>query len=100
MKAVSVLSVLGVTGLLAGCTGQDGVSSALPSSETHCSDQALDSFLGNKASTETGAALLKASGARSLRWVPPRSAVTMDLRPDRLTVAYNDSMTIVSARCG
>jgi len=26
--------------------------------------------------------------------------MTMDLRPDRLTVAYDDAMVVSSARCG
>ncbi|MBU1462386.1 MAG: peptidase inhibitor I78, partial [Alphaproteobacteria bacterium] len=27
-------------------------------------------------------------------------AMTMDFRPDRLTVSYDEAMTITSARCG
>jgi hypothetical protein len=34
-----------------------------------------------------------------LRWVPPRTAVTMDYRPDRLTVSYDDAMVITKVSC-
>jgi hypothetical protein len=44
--------------------------------------------------------MMTVSGAKALRWGPPRSAMTMDFRSDRLTVAYDDAMTVTSARCG
>ena len=37
---------------------------------------------------------------RTLRWGGPGMAMTMDFRPDRLTVSYDEAMTITSARCG
>ena len=63
-------------------------------------DVAVERFIGQKASAETGAALLAASGARTLRWGGPGMAMTMDFRPDRLTVSYDEARTITSARCG
>ncbi|MDQ4419613.1 I78 family peptidase inhibitor [Sphingobium sp. DEHP117] len=57
-------------------------------------------FVGEKATAETGARLLTATGARSLRWVPPRTAVTMDFREDRLTVSYDDNLVITTTACG
>ena len=65
-----------------------------------CNHDALARFIGQKASAETGAALLAASGARTLRWGGPGMAMTMDFRPDRLTVSYDEAMVITSARCG
>ncbi len=56
-------------------------------------------FVGQKANAETGTQLLAATGARQLRWVPPRTAVTMDFRPDRLTVSYDDDMVITQVSC-
>jgi hypothetical protein len=44
--------------------------------------------------------MLAASGARTLRWAPPRSALTMDFRADRLTISYDDDLLITGARCG
>jgi len=65
-----------------------------------CKHEGLESFNGQKATADLGATLLARSGARTLRWGPPRSAMTMDFRPDRLTVSYDDDMVITSAHCG
>lgn len=65
-----------------------------------CNHDALARFTGQKASAETGAALLAASGAKTLRWGGPGMAMTMDFRADRLTVSYDEAMVITSARCG
>jgi hypothetical protein len=65
-----------------------------------CSNAGLDAFIGRRADTALGAELLRLSGARALRWAPPRSAITMDFREDRLTVGYDDAMVVTSARCG
>jgi len=100
MNSALPIFALAISILTGGCAaGNDVATTPAPESAT-CSDQALGSFIGQKASTETGAALQNTSGARTLRWAPPRSAVTMDFRPDRLTVSYDDAMTIISARCG
>ena len=91
---------LGLLIAVAGCTG-NGVDSTPPAQASgECKGDGLASFVGQKVSAELGAKMLAASGARSLRWAPPRSAMTMDFRPDRLTVAYDDNMVIESARCG
>jgi hypothetical protein len=43
--------------------------------------------------------MLAATGATILRWVPPRTAVTMDFNPSRLTVSYDDAMVITQVSC-
>lgn len=65
-----------------------------------CSNDGLEAYAGRKVTAELGAELLKKSGAKSLRWGPPNSAMTMDFRPDRLTVSYDEAMMLTSARCG
>ncbi|MDE0948006.1 MAG: I78 family peptidase inhibitor [Sphingobium sp.] len=65
-----------------------------------CNHDSLARFTGQKASAETGTALLRASGAKTLRWGGPGMAMTMDFRPDRLTVSYDEAMLITTARCG
>ncbi|WHO41087.1 I78 family peptidase inhibitor [Sphingobium sp. AP49] len=84
-----------------GAAGSDGPGSAPPAmAEGPCKNDGLDRFTGQKASAELGAELLKASGAKTLRWGGPNAAMTMDFRPDRLTVSYDQAMIITSARCG
>jgi hypothetical protein len=56
-------------------------------------------FLGMKASEAVGREMLAATGATILRWVPPRTAVTMDFNPNRLTVSYHDAYLITRVSC-
>ncbi len=65
-----------------------------------CKNDTLQNFIGQKATAAIGAEMLKASGARTLRWGAPNMAMTMDFRPDRLTVSYDADMTILTAHCG
>lgn len=65
-----------------------------------CDASNLQSHIGHTASAQSGTKLLELSGASTLRWVPPRTAVTMDYRPDRLTVSYDDDMAITRITCG
>ena len=71
-----------------------------PPSEMACDASGLEDHVGHEASDSSGATLLKLSGARTLRWVPPRTAVTMDYRSDRLTVSYDDDMVVTRISCG
>lgn len=64
-----------------------------------CNAEPAQHLIGSKANGETGAELMRLTGAASLRWVPPRTAVTMDFRADRLTVSYDDDMTIERISC-
>lgn len=87
---------------LAACAGAGTQAPAVPpaTAEGPCRNDGLDRFTGQQATAALGAELLKASGARTLRWGAPGSAMTMDFRPDRLTVSYDDQMRVTSARCG
>jgi hypothetical protein len=67
--------------------------------EGPCRAEPAQRLIGSKATGEIGAELLRLTGARTLRWVPPRTAVTMDFRPDRLTVTYDDDMIIERISC-
>lgn len=90
-----ILSLTGALALTACATATPPPVTTAP-----CNHDALARFIGQKASAETGAALLAASGVRTLRWGGPGMAMTMDFRPDRLTVSYDEAMVITSARCG
>jgi len=65
-----------------------------------CDPAPAQELIGQQATAETGQRLLTLTGARQLRWAPPDSALTMDFRPDRLTVSYNRSMRIERITCG
>lgn len=68
--------------------------------EGACDASGLQDHIGHTATAESGAILLRESGARTLRWIPPDSAVTMDYRPDRLNVGYDRDMKITRISCG
>ena len=88
--------------LLAACAGAGGEGPAtMPATvEGPCRNEGLDRFIGQTANEAVGAQLLQTSKARTLRWGAPGMAMTMDFRPDRLTVSYDEKMVIISARCG
>lgn len=65
-----------------------------------CRDDGLSSFVGREATAETGAEILRQSGARTLRWIPQGSAVTMDFRTDRVNVRLDGQNGIESVSCG
>ena len=67
--------------------------------EGSCRAEPGQRFIGTRATTEVGGQMLAATGATILRWVPPRTAVTMDFNPSRLTVSYDDAMVITTVSC-
>ena len=86
---------------VAGCTtmaDDGGMAAAPPAGE--CDASGVQGAIGQTAAANMGARLLAQTGAATLRWAPPRTAVTMDFRPDRLTVAYDDNMVIERITCG
>lgn len=100
MRRLSLCLAAGTLALSA-CTSANsgGPDTVGQEPEGPCRAEPGQAFIGQKATAETGAALLKATGATSLRWVAPRTAVTMDFRPDRLTVSYDDDMVIERVSC-
>lgn len=70
-----------------------------PRNPGECNPEAAQHLIGSKATADVGADLLRLTHATALRWVPPRTAVTMDFRADRLTVPYDDDMVITRISC-
>ena len=92
---------------LAGCTGAvreaPYTTTPVPEKEAggfECSAEAAQYAVGQKTSVELGSELMKKTGSKTLRWMPPRTAATMDFRNDRLNIAYDDSMVITQISCG
>lgn len=85
---------------LAACATISPPPAAPDGADTACDAGAAGAFVGQKASEATAALILRASGARTLRWGPPDSAWTMDYRPDRVNVRYDRAMTILDVTCG
>ena len=85
--------------LLAACATTPADPVAAEPAET-CRKGSLASFVGQPATQELGARMLRDSGARALRWVPEGMMVTMDYRGDRLTVHLDAANRVERAACG
>ena len=94
MNALPLFALAGALALAGCATAEDG------GIVRKCQPEPGQQFVGQRATAEVGAAVLRATRAGQLRWGPPRSAMTMDFREDRVTVAYDDGMTITMVTCG
>jgi hypothetical protein len=93
------------TGLLSACaaTVREDSARAVPAPVEvggACNAEPAQYHVGHAATQAMGAAIVKDSGARTLRWGPPRAAWTMDYRSDRVNVRYDDDMKIIDVTCG
>lgn len=65
-----------------------------------CNADGLGQFVGQPASQDLGTAMLRTSGARTIRWVGHGMMVTMDFSPQRLTVYLTSDNRVERASCG
>ena len=71
-----------------------------PAAPGACRNEALAQFTGQPASQDLGERMLRASGARILRWVPDGGVVTMEFSPERVTIQLDGSNRVERASCG
>ncbi len=88
MRALLVLACLPI----AGC--------ATTPAQRVCDAANTGALTGSTASTELGDQVLKATGARTLRWVQPGTMVTMDFRQDRANVRLDSGNRVTKIDCG
>ena len=77
-----------------------GGCATTPQQNDFCNADPAQLFVGQKADAAAGLAIRQATGADEVRWGPPRSPMTMDFRQGRVTVSYDDDMTITRVSCG
>ena len=65
-----------------------------------CRAEGLEHYVGQAGSADNGAAILRESGARTLRWIPHGSAVTMDYSEQRVNVKLDLQSRIEAVTCG
>ena len=85
--------------IIAGAVALSGCQTSFLRNE-FCNAEPGQLFVGQKADGAAGLAIRQATGADEVRWAPPRSAMTMDFKEGRVTVAYDDAMTITAVTCG
>jgi hypothetical protein len=64
-----------------------------------CDGTRIQQFVGQQRSPALEQQMLEASGAATVRWVPPGMAVTMEFRADRLTVFLDANSRIERLSC-
>lgn len=65
-----------------------------------CGASLVQSFAGLRANATLREEIASRSGARTIRWIEPGMAVTMDYRPDRLNAELDPDGVILTLRCG
>ena len=65
-----------------------------------CHGAGLAGFVGQPATQQLGADMLRVSGARTIRWVAHGMMVTMEFSPERLTVQLTADGRVERANCG
>jgi hypothetical protein len=84
---------------LAACATVPADGEDRPAGDT-CRAEPGQNFIGQRASAETGAVILRATRSTRLRWVPPDTAVTTEYGFGRVTVSYDDAMILTRVSCG
>ena len=65
-----------------------------------CDASAAQGLVGQQATAELGARALALTGARTIRWIQPGQAVTMDYREDRLNISLDARNRVEQLSCG
>lgn len=98
MRAACVLALGAMSAQLGACTAANPPL-PIPSPAADCAADPAQRYLGAIATDGLGAELLRLTGARELRWVPPGTMVTMEFKQGRLTVGYDADMKVTSIAC-
>jgi len=94
--ALTALSAVPLAACMVTPSGQPGAVDPMGT----CRNEPLAQFTGQPASQELGARMLAESGARTIRWVPKGSVITMEFSPHRVTVLLDGANRVESVRCG
>ena len=65
-----------------------------------CDAAGTDQYIGQAATQDTGAAIMRATHSANLRWVRPGMMVTMEFSPSRVTVRIGPDGKINTINCG
>lgn len=65
-----------------------------------CQAGGTEHFIGQPASSDVAAAIMRETHAAVLRWAPPGVMLTMDYREDRVTVRLGPDRKITALNCG
>ena len=86
-------------GLLAACAATHPPARG-DTQARNCRLSDLGHFIGQTATDAVGAAILRETHSRVIRWAPPGVMLTMDYRADRVTVRLGPGRQITAINCG
>lgn len=101
--ALAGLAMIGLTGCVVNISDSapdQAEAVPPPPAPMICNAEKAQYHVGHDATQAMGTAILKDSGARTLRWGPPGGAWTMDYRQDRVNVRYDENLKITGVTCG
>lgn len=85
--------------MLAACAAQQPLVHGVTPGHK-CDASGTERFIGQPATSETGAAIMAATKAAVLRWAPPGVMLTMDYREDRVTIHLGPDDKVTAIKCG
>ncbi|VVT03037.1 conserved exported hypothetical protein [Sphingomonas sp. EC-HK361] len=95
MKALAALTPLA----LIGCAAATPAPEPMPGG-VRCDASAIGDLIGKPADATLATEALRRSGARTIRWLHPDTAMTMDYRVDRLNVKMDLKNVVTGFTCG
>ncbi len=98
----SLIAVATVGLVVAGCTttGGEDVSKGGNDVRYTCDATRVQGLIGQTATQALGTEAVRGSGSRTMRWIAPGMAVTMDYRTDRLNIHLDGQNKVTRIDCG
>ena len=87
--------------LVSGCStyGSEKPETTAPPPELSCGADKVSNYIDVVMNDDVMAKIKNASGAKNYRVLGPRDAMTMDYRPDRMTITTDEQGQIKTIRC-
>ena len=96
-----LMAVVTAAGLaLAGCMTNGPEKEVGDDVRFACNASRVQGLIGQLATQTLGTEAVRASGSRTLRWIAPGQAVTMDFRTDRLNLHLDGQNRVTRVDCG
>ena len=94
--------LIGLGLMMGGCmpTLDDEDVPAREDSRFTCDAAKVQAMIGQTATQALGGEAVRTAGARTMRWIAPDSAYTMDFRTDRLNIHLDARNRVTKINCG
>ena len=99
MKPVTWAALLATPVLLSACVPAPQTPPTAPEGR-ECDAAPAQNLVGQKGTGGVGAQIVQVTGSKTLRWIGPDQAVTMDYRTDRVNVYHTSDFIITQITCG